>query len=101
MEQLQSKKRTASTMSRRSFISTGVGMGMVSIIPNHVFAAKKQGLVAPSDKICLLHIGCGTQSLVESNALLKSPDIEIVGLADPNRESYDYIYWQQLHHSFV
>ena len=95
MEQLQSKKRAASTMSRRSFISAGVGMGMISIIPSHVFAAKKQGLVAPSDKICLLHIGCGTQSLVESNALLKSPDIEIVGLADPNRESYDYIYWQQ------
>lgn len=93
MEKMKSNKSTAKKMSRRTFISTGVGLGVVSIIPNHVFAAKKHGRVAPSDKICLLHIGCGTQGLSEIPALLQSPDIEILAVADPNRESYDYIHW--------
>jgi hypothetical protein len=72
-----------------------VGLGAVTIIPNHVFAAKKHGRVAPSDKICMLHIGCGTQGLDELPVLLRSPDIEIVAVADPNRESYDYIHWSE------
>ena len=80
---------------RCSFISTGVGLGVLTVIPNHVFAAKKQGLTAPSDKICLMHIGCGTQGLAELPALLKSPDIEIIAVADPNRESYDYVHWSE------
>ena len=82
-------------MDRRTFISTGVGLGALTVIPNHVFAAKKHGMVAPSDKIRLLHIGCGTQGLNELHTLLKSPDIEIVAVADPNRESYDYIHWSE------
>ena len=84
-----------SKMTRRTFIATGVGLGVFSVIPNHVFAAKKYGLVPPSDKICLLHIGCGSQGLAELPALLHSPDIEIVGVADPNRESYDYVHWSE------
>ncbi len=52
-------------------------------------------MVAPSDKICMLHIGCGTQGLAEIGTLLRSPQIEIIAVADPNRESYDYIYWSE------
>lgn len=82
-------------MDRRTFISTGVGLGVFSIVPNHVIAAASKGMVAPSDKITMVHIGCGTEGLSEINPLLQSPAIEIVGVADPNRESYDYIHWSE------
>jgi len=88
-------KNKTPQISRRKFISTGVGLGFATVVPNHVFAAKKHGKAAPSDKICMLYIGCGTQGLEELPALLKSPDIEIIGVADPNRESYDYIHWSE------
>ena len=80
-------------MNRRAFLSTGAAVGAFTIIPNHVFAAAKKGMVAPSDKIRMVHIGCGTQGLAELEALLKAPAIEIVGVADPNLESYDYVHW--------
>lgn len=82
-----------SKMNRREFISTGAALGAFTIIPNHVYAAKKHGMVAPSDRITMVHIACGTESLNEIGEILASPGIEIVGVADPNRESYDYIHW--------
>ena len=95
MSKSPSNKNEASKMDRRTFISTGVGLSVLSVIPNHVYAASKHGMVPPSDKICMMHIGCGTQGLAEVSALLKSPDIEIIAVADPNRESYDYIHWSE------
>jgi len=88
-------KNQSLKMDRRAFISTGVGLGVFSIIPDHVFAAKRMGMVPPSDRITMLHIGCGTQGHEEIEPLLKAPGIEIVGVADPNRESYDYIHWSE------
>jgi predicted dehydrogenase len=41
----------------------------------------------------MVHIAAGSESLNEIGPLLKAPGIEIVGIADPNRESYDYIHW--------
>ncbi|MDR3266714.1 MAG: hypothetical protein LBT24_03990, partial [Tannerella sp.] len=85
---------TSAVIGRRQFIKTGVAtIGAITIIPSHVFAAKKMGMVAPSDKIRLVHIGCGTEGHHEIISLLKAPAIEIVGVADPNRESYDYRDW--------
>ncbi|MDR2533740.1 MAG: Gfo/Idh/MocA family oxidoreductase [Tannerellaceae bacterium] len=80
-------------MNRRNFITTGASLSLFSVIPSHVFAAGKKGLVPPSDRIALVHIAAGSESLNEIEALLKAPEIEIVGIADPNRESYNYIHW--------
>ncbi|MDR2969823.1 MAG: Gfo/Idh/MocA family oxidoreductase [Tannerellaceae bacterium] len=88
-------KKQSLKMSRRAFLSTTAAIGAFTIVPNHVFAAGKKGMVAPSDKIRMVHIGCGTEGLSELDALLKAPAIEIVGVADPNRESYDYIHWSE------
>ena len=95
MEKIKSDKNQTLKMNRRTFISAGVGLGAFTVIHNHVFASQKHGLVPPSDKICMLYIGCGTQGLDELATLLSSPDIEIVGVADPNRESYDYVHWSE------
>ncbi|MDR1595111.1 MAG: Gfo/Idh/MocA family oxidoreductase [Prevotellaceae bacterium] len=92
---MEETKSTAK-MNRRSFLSTGAAaIGAFTVIPSHVFAAGKQGKVAPSDRIRLVHIGCGSQGLAELGTLLKSPAIDIAGVADPNRESYNYIHWSE------
>jgi hypothetical protein len=91
----QSTGNLPATMDRRSFLSASMAIGAFSIIPNHVFAAAKKGMIAPSDKICMVHIGCGTEGLAELSDLLRAPAIEIIGVADPNRESYDYIHWSE------
>ena len=77
---------------RRQFIAGMSTLGVLGTVP-HVFAQVNS--TAPKEKIRMIHIGCGTQGLEELNALLQHPDIEIVGVADPNRESYDYIHWSE------
>ena len=63
---------------------------MLGTVP-HVFAAESSS--APKEKIRMIYIGCGTQGIIEIPRFLRHPEIEIVGVADPNRESYDYIDW--------
>jgi predicted dehydrogenase len=93
---MEKEKQSTIKMSRRDFLSTGAAaVGAFTVIPSHVFAAGKHGQVAPSDRIRLLHIGCGSQGLEELGSLLKAPAIDIVGVADPNRESYNYIHWSE------
>jgi predicted dehydrogenase len=78
-------------MNRRSFISTTAAtVGLATVVPRNVLG---KGFIAPSDKITLINIGCGSQGLAEIGALLACPQIEIVGVADPNRQTNDYIWW--------
>ncbi|MDR1723960.1 MAG: Gfo/Idh/MocA family oxidoreductase [Tannerella sp.] len=84
-------------MNRRKFIASGAtAIGSIMIVPDYVVrAAGKPGKMAPSDRIRLVHIGCGTEGLHEIDALLKAPAIEIVGVADPNFETHDYRDWSE------
>src|SRR6478752_197828 len=76
---------------RREFIGA-VGLGsMATIVPRHVLGGK--GFVAPSDKINIAYIGCGTQGLREMCELLPNPEIQIVSVCDPNKMSTNYIDW--------
>ena len=78
-------------MNRRKFIAKTTAMiGAVTVIPRSVLG---RGFVAPSDKITMVHIGCGYEGLSELGSLLRCPHIEVVGVADPNRQSNDYIGW--------
>ncbi|MDO4584637.1 MAG: Gfo/Idh/MocA family oxidoreductase [Planctomycetia bacterium] len=86
-------KSTSPTLDRRKFLA-GVGaIGAMSAVP-HVWAESRSA-AASGEKIRMVHIGCGTQGLQELGALLQCPEIEIVGVADPNRESYDYVHWSE------
>jgi predicted dehydrogenase len=49
--------------------------------------------VPPSDKITFAHIGMGTQGFNEIGGLLADPEIQIVAVCDPNRDSSDYVEW--------
>ena len=77
-------------LNRREFIATTAALGMATVVPRSVLG---KGFIPPSDKITMVHIGCGTEGLAELDVLLRCPHIEIVGVADPNRQTSDYISW--------
>lgn len=86
-------KERKGNVSRREFLATTAAMtiGMATVVPRSVLGGR--GHIAPSDKVTMVCIGCGTHALSAITPLLRSPHIEFVGAADPNRESYDYIAW--------
>ena len=80
-----------SNINRRGFVGAAVASGAISIVPRSVLGGA--GYVAPSEKVTLAHIGMGTQGFRELGGLLDAPEIQIVAVCDPNRDSSDYIEW--------
>ena len=77
---------------RRKFIASSIGASVAfTIVPRNVLGGV--GFVAPSDKITLAYIGCGTQGMREMTDLIANPKIQIVSVCDPNKQSEDYIDW--------
>jgi hypothetical protein len=77
-------------LSRRQFVSVAAATA-VSVVPRHVLGGPKH--VAPSAKINLAYIGCGTQGLRQLMPALEKPEINVVAVCDPNRKSDDYPEW--------
>ena len=50
-------------LSRRKFIKAGAAATAFTIVPRHVLGGP--GFVAPSEKITVAYIGCGTQGIRE------------------------------------
>jgi predicted dehydrogenase len=81
-------------LSRRRFLAgASVTAAAVTIVPRHVLGGAKY--VAPSEKINIAYIGCGTQGLRQMMPALEKPEIQIVAVADPNRKSDDYPEWSR------
>jgi hypothetical protein len=76
--------------SRRGFLAATAAIGVASVVPRSVLG---KGFTAPSDKITMINVGCGSQGLAEIGDLLRCPHIEVVGVADPNRHTNDYLWW--------
>jgi len=80
--------------SRRKFMWTGGAAATAfAIVPRHVLGGP--GFVAPSEKITVAHIGCGTQGLREMVGMLAMPQIQFVAVCDPVTESHDYVDWSK------
>jgi len=79
-----------SDSNRRNFLTTAAGAAAFTIVPRHVLG---QGMVAPSDKITLAHIGTGTEGLREMLELISIPEIQIVAVCDPNQHAAGYRDW--------
>src|SRR5262245_5976138 len=85
---------SAAGFSRRKFLlAGGAAATAFSIVPRHVLGGP--GFVAPSEKIAVAHIGCGTQGLREMPAMLATPEIQIVAVCDPVKESHEYVDWSK------
>ena len=79
-------------MNRRTFLGSATTASLAfTIVPRHVIGGPN--FVAPSDKVILGYIGCGTQGLREMTDLLAHPEIQIVAVCDPNKYSTDYVDW--------
>src|SRR5438067_6476005 len=90
------KKRSsiAQPLSRRKFMLTsGAAAAAFTIVPRHVLGGP--GFVPPSEKIALAYIGCGTQGLREMTSMLNLPEVQIVAVCDPVKESNDYVDWSK------
>jgi len=82
----------ASDMNRRKFLGyAAASAGAVTIVPRHVLGGA--GYVAPSEKITVANIGCGTQGLTEMFGMLTAPEVQVVAVCDPNQDSSDYVEW--------
>jgi len=46
---------------------------------------------APSEKVTVANIGCGTQGLREMPGMLENRDVQIVAVCDPNKFTTNYI----------
>ena len=78
-------------MNRREFLETASASACFTILPRHVIAGS--GVVPPSDKITLAHIGTGTEGLREMPRLMANPEIQIVAVCDPSKHAVGYRDW--------
>jgi hypothetical protein len=81
-------------MNRRTFLGGLAAASGFTIVPRRVLGG--QGFVAPSDMILIAQVGCGTQAQRQLNAgLARRPDLHIVAVVDPNRDTQNYVDWSQ------
>ncbi len=84
--------KTSIDRSRREFIKNTASAGLAfSLVPSQVLGGK--GHIAPSDKINIALIGCGSRALKQLPGWLERPELQFVSVCDPNKESYDYPLW--------
>ncbi len=83
---------TSKKINRRKFLGSAAAASLAfAVVPRHVVGG--QGFVAPSDKITIGYIGCGTQGMREMTSLIANPEIQIVAVCDPNKFTTDYVDW--------
>jgi hypothetical protein len=79
-------------VSRRNFLGSAATASLaITIVPRNVLGGP--GFIAPSDKVTLGYVGCGTQGMREMTALISNPALQIVAVCDPNKFSTNYIDW--------
>jgi hypothetical protein len=79
---------------RRKFVGVlASGALAFTIVPRHVLGGRN--FIAPSDKITLAYVGCGTQGLRELLPMLTVPGIQVIAVCDPNRDAVGYRDWSK------
>jgi hypothetical protein len=78
-------------MDRRKFVSTSAAAAAFTVVPRHVLGGLNH--IAPSDKLNVAYIGCGTQGLREMASLITKPELQITSVCDPNKFTTDYVDW--------
>ena len=80
-----------SKINRRHFVETAAATGVFTIVPRNVLG---RGYVAPSDKLTMAHIGCGTEGTRELvQGLIQDPRVQIVAVCDPVKDGTNYLDW--------
>jgi len=80
-------------MNRREFLAPAAAGLAFSLVPRHVLGGP--GYVAPSDKLTLAYIGCGTQGIRELLRLVANPEVQIIAVCDPVKDGTNYVDWDK------
>ncbi|MDI6451331.1 Gfo/Idh/MocA family oxidoreductase [Anaerobaca lacustris] len=81
-------------MNRRKFLSgTAASAAAFTIVPRHVLGGV--GNVAPSEKINICLIGCGTMGLGHLMARVRTPELQVVAVCDPEKDGVNYVDWSR------
>ncbi len=80
-------------INRREFLTPAAAGLAFTILPRHVLGGPLY--TAPSDKITLAYIGCGTQGTREMLRLIANPDVHITAVCDPHKDGTNYIDWSK------
>ena len=81
-------------VNRRQFLGSAAAASVaLTVVPRYVLGGP--GYIAPSDKLTLGYVGCGTQGIREMASLIKDPRIQIVSVCDPNKMSTNYVDWSK------
>ena len=89
-----SKPCQQQAIGRREFLAgASATVAAFSIVPRHVIGGSRY--VAPSEKINVGYIGTGTQGIRHLIDALPRPELRIVSVCDPNRDSADYVGWSK------
>jgi hypothetical protein len=80
-------------MTRRKFVGTTAAAAAFTVVPRHVLGGV--GFTAPSDKLNIAYIGCGTQGIREMASLIRQEDVQITSVCDPNKFTTNYVDWSK------
>lgn len=81
-------------MNRREFLSnSAAASALFTIVPRHVLGGP--GHTAPSERINLALIGCGTMGLGHLMARVRSSEIQMVAVCDPEKDGVNYVDWSR------
>ena len=80
-------------ITRREMLAPAAAGLAFTIVPRHVLGGP--GYAAPSDKITLAYIGCGTQGVRELLRLVATPDVQITAVCDPVKDGTNYVDWDK------
>jgi hypothetical protein len=81
-------------MNRRKFLSAAAASAAAfTVVPRHVLGGA--GHVAPSKRINLCLIGCGTMGLGHLMSRVKTPDLQVVAVCDPEKDGVNYVDWSR------
>ncbi|MDR3717200.1 MAG: Gfo/Idh/MocA family oxidoreductase [Bryobacteraceae bacterium] len=84
----------SSDLNRRNFLGNAAAAAAAfTIVPRNVLGGS--GFVAPSDKLNVAYIGLGTEGIREMLPMMRSDEIQIVAVCDPNKESTNYVDWSK------
>jgi len=79
---------------RRRFLGGLAATSALTIVPRRVLGGR--GYLAPSDMIVLAQVGSGTQAQRQVNTgFVGRKDLQFVAVVDPNRDSQDYVDWEE------
>jgi len=84
----------ATDMNRRNFLGrAATSAAALTLASRQVLGGA--GTVPPSERINVALIGCGTQGLRELLDMLAMPEIQVVAVCDPNKDSDNYVDWSK------